>query len=268
MKISIRFKTALKRIIVSCMGVIVLSSCSSLKKETKKPLNEIRVIFFDVNETMLDLESMRDSVGKALGNRRDLLSYWFSKMLHYSLVSTDINNYQDFGNIGVNSLLMVARENNIPLTAERAKKAIVGPLLSLPPHSDVIPALKELQKMNIKLVTLTNSSNFGVKSQLENANMIDFFDDRLSIEDIKIYKPHGSTYKWAIDKLNVTPQEAVLVAAHGWDVAGAKAAGLKAVFVSRPGKSLYPLSIQPDYVVKDFGELVKLLKSKNIPMKK
>jgi FMN phosphatase YigB (HAD superfamily) len=41
-------------------------------------------------------------------------------------------------------------------------------------------------------------------------------------------------------------------------------AGLKAIFVSRPGKSLYPLSRQPDYVVKDFSDLVKLLKSKNI----
>ena len=183
-------------------------------------------------------------------------------MLHYSLVSTDIDNYQDFGQIGVASLLMVANENNIPLTKEQAKKAIVTPLLKLPPHSDVIPALKELRKLNVKLVTLTNSSNFGVKSQLTNAKMIKLFDDRLSIEDIKTYKPHTSTYHWAAKKMDIRPEQAMLVAAHGWDVAGAKAAGMQATFVARPGKSLYPLSIQPDHVVKNFSELVVIIKNK------
>ena len=254
-----------KKIMVMLLaGLSLLGSCSSLSKESKTKNDELKVIFFDVNETMLDLESMRESVGKALGNRSDLLSYWFSKMLHYSLVSTDIDNYQDFGKIGVNSLLMVAKENNIKLTAQQAKKAIVTPLLSLPPHSDVIESLKELRKLNVKLVTLTNSSNFGVKTQLTNAKMIDLFDDRLSIEDIKTYKPHLSTYKWASKKMNIRPEQALLVAAHGWDVAGAKGAGMKAIFVARPGKALYPLSIQPDYVVKDFKELVKVIKSKYV----
>lgn len=248
-------------IIIALVGPLLFTSCAS-SKTTQQNNQNTKVVYFDVNETMLDLESMRDSVGKALDGRKDLLPYWFSKMLHYSLVSTDINNYQDFGKIGVNSLLMVAEENGIALTKEQAKKAIVTPLLSLPPHSDVIPALKELKKMNYKLVTLTNSSNFGVKTQLENAKMIEFFDKRLSIEDIKTYKPHTSTYHWAAEKMGIQPSEGLLVAAHGWDVAGAKAAGMKAVFIARPGKSLYPLSIQPDYVVKDFNGLVEILKKK------
>lgn len=255
-------QTKIFKLLSTITLLVALTACSSAPKPENLSIKDVKVVFFDVNETMLDLESMRESVGAALGGRKDLLSYWFSKMLHYSLVSTDINNYQDFGKIGVNSLLMVAQENNIALSPEQAKKAIVTPLLTLPPHSDVIPALKELKKMNIRLVTLTNSSNYGVRTQLENAKMIDYFDERLSIEDIKTYKPAVSTYEWALNKMNIKAQEAVLVAAHGWDVAGAKAAGLKAVFVARPGKSLYPLSIQPDYVVKDFKELVEVLKVK------
>ena len=50
-----------------------------------------------------------------------------------------------------------------------------------------------------------------------------------------------------------------MVAAHGWDVAGAKAAGMQTAFVARPGKALYPLAQAPDYVVKDLTELVKAL---------
>jgi len=50
-----------------------------------------------------------------------------------------------------------------------------------------------------------------------------------------------------------------MVAAHGWDIAGAKAASLQTVFVARPGKVLYPLAEKPDHVVKDIKELAKLL---------
>ncbi len=243
--------------------LLLSSACSTgqnKKGDQMMSQDKIKVIFFDVNETMLDLNSMRKSVAKALQGREDLLPYWFSKMLHYSLVSNDIGNYQDFGKIGVNALLMVAQENKITLSESEAKEAIVGPLLSLPAHPDVPNALKELKKLDVKLVTLTNSSNFGVKTQLENAKLTQYFDERLSIEDIKTYKPQTETYLWALKKMGVKPSEAILIAAHGWDVAGAKAAGLKAAFVARPGKSLYPLSIQPDYVVKDFTEFVEIMK--------
>ena len=53
--------------------------------------------------------------------------------------------------------------------------------------------------------------------------------------------------------------EAMLVAAHGWDIAGANAAGFQTVFVARPGKALYPLAEKPDHVVKDIKEFAELL---------
>lgn len=43
-----------------------------------------KILFFDVNESLLDLDKMKESVGKALGGREDLLPLWFSSMLHYS----------------------------------------------------------------------------------------------------------------------------------------------------------------------------------------
>jgi len=67
-----------------------------------------KVIIFDVNETLLDLENMRTSVGEALNGRDDLLPLWFSTMLHHSLVVSATGEYQSFGNIGVAALEMVA----------------------------------------------------------------------------------------------------------------------------------------------------------------
>ena len=96
-----------------------------------------KVIIFDVNETLLDLDNMRESVGSALGDRQDLLPLWFSKMLHYSLLATVTDEYQDFGKIGVAALMMVAQNNDISISEQDAKSAIVPPLLSLPAHPDV-----------------------------------------------------------------------------------------------------------------------------------
>lgn len=219
-----------------------------------------KVIVFDVNETLLDLESMRDSVGEALGGREDLLPLWFSTMLHHSLVTTVTGDYQDFGKIGIAALLMVAESNQIPLTEEKAKTAILSSLLNLPAHADVINGLTELRKLGYTLVSFTNSSNKGVKTQFTNAGLIQYFDARYSVEDAKVYKPDLRAYQWLFKKLNIQPEQALMVAAHGWDVAGAKAAGMQTAFIRRAGKTLYPLAQTPDYIVSDLNQLVAQLK--------
>ena len=231
-------------------------------KNTAMSARELRapkVIFFDVNETLLDLTAMRSSVGEALGGRDDLLPLWFSTMLHHSLVDSTTGRFHTFGEIGVASLLMVAEIEGIELTKAQAKTAIVTPLQSLPPHPDVRDGLQALKNKGYKLVSLTNSSNQGVYTQFKNADLLSYFDERLSVEDINLYKPDTRTYEWAIEKMGIAAEDAMLVAAHGWDIAGAKQAGWQAAFIARPGKVLYPLAIAPDTVVSGLDELVSQL---------
>nr|WP_283645420.1 haloacid dehalogenase type II [Alteromonas macleodii] len=231
-------------------------------KNTAMSARELRapkVIFFDVNETLLDLTAMRSSVGEALGGRDDLLPLWFSTMLHHSLVDSTTGRFHTFGEIGVASLLMVAEIEGIELTKAQAKTAIVTPLRSLPPHPDVRDGLQALKNKGYKLVSLTNSSNQGVYTQFKNADLLSYFDERLSVEDINLYKPDTRTYEWAIEKMGIAAEDAMLVAAHGWDIAGAKQAGWQAAFIARPGKVLYPLAIAPDTVVGGLDELVTQL---------
>ncbi|MFG0335814.1 MAG: haloacid dehalogenase type II, partial [Maioricimonas sp. JB049] len=75
-------------------------------------------LFFDVNETLLDLAGMKVSVAGALGSRDELLPLWFTTMLQYSLVTTVADRYDDFGTIGVAALQMVARNHDIDLSEE------------------------------------------------------------------------------------------------------------------------------------------------------
>lgn len=250
----------------SVVPVLLLAAACSAVPSTRTAAEDSHmldarptVVFFDVNETLLDLTAMRASVGEALGGREDLLPLWFSTMLHHSLVDSATGRFHTFGEIGVAALLMVAASNDIELEPSAAREAIVVPLRSLPPHPDVVDALEALRAQGIRLVSLTNSSNEGVRTQFENAGLLELFDDRLSVEDVGVYKPHGATYRWAARTAGVPIGESMLVAAHGWDVAGAKAAGMRAAFVRRPGKVLYPLALDPDLVVDDLGELVRFL---------
>ena len=55
----------------------------------------------------------------------------------------------------------------------------------------------------------------------------------------------------AAEVLQVTTEEIWFVAAHGWDVAGAVAAGCRAAFIARPGREQFPLAPKIDITGSD-----------------
>jgi 2-haloacid dehalogenase len=209
-----------------------------------------KLLVFDVNETLLDLRAMKDGVAEALAGRADLLPLWFTTMLHYSLVSTVGDNYDDFGAIGVAAMMMVARNHGVELSQEAAREAVM-PICSLPAYPEVAAALGQLKQAGFRMVTLTNSSHATVDAQIKNAGLVELFEDLLSIEDVQMFKPHTHVYRWAARKIGVPSNECLLLAAHGWDIAGALWAGWRAAFLSRPGAQLYPLAPAPEIVAPD-----------------
>jgi len=240
------------------LGTITLSNSVFAQEHTAMPAP--KVIIFDVNETLLDLAPLRGSVDQALQGREDLLPLWFSTMLHYSLVDTLSNDYHDFGQIGAAALMMVAEAQGIEVTPEQARKAIVETITKLPAYPDVAPSLQALKDKGYKIVSLTNSSNKGVAAQFEHAGLTQYFEHRYSVEDVQAFKPDARTYEWVLEELGVAPEEVLMVAAHAWDLAGAKAVGLQTAFIQRPGTVLYPLTARPDYVVQNLAQLLDHLK--------
>lgn len=113
------------------------------------------------------------------------------------------------------------------------------------------------------MVSFTNSSNKGVETQFKNAGLTSYFEERLSVEDIGKFKPHTDAYDWAARKMGVAPSDCLLVAAHGWDIAGAVWAGWRGAFISRPGAQLYPLAPNPEINEKD----LKLVTDRLIALK-
>jgi len=216
------------------------------------------MLFFDVNETLLDLNAIKASVATALDRREDLLPLWFTTMLQYSLVATVGEHYDDFGTIGAAAMVMVARNNQVALSLEAARNAVL-PMRSLPPHREVLSALGTLKEAGFRMVTLTNSSQTAVDAQIENAGLSEMFEAKLSVDSVRRFKPHRQVYNWAVTRMGLMPAECMLIAAHGWDVAGALWAGWRAVFLSRPGAQQYPLAPQPEIAEPNLDGAVKHL---------
>lgn len=215
------------------------------------------VLLFDVNETLLDLTPLSDSINAVLLDER-AAKLWFTTMLQYSLVMTVSEQHASLPNIGAAVLEMIARNTDVVLTSEEAKKAL-EPMLTLPPFPDVRPGLEKLKQHGFRLATLTNSSQVGVKAQMEYAGLTDCFEQQLSVESVGKYKPHRAVYEWAASKMQCQPSRCMLVAAHGWDVAGAKWAGLQTAFINRAGQQLFPLGLKPDFHVADLMGLADQL---------
>jgi 2-haloacid dehalogenase len=205
-----------------------------------------RVLVFDVNETMLDINALEPHFARAFGDR-SVLREWFSTLLLYSNVVTVAGPYADFGAVAGAALDMVAQARDIQLGQEDRRLILEG-TRALPAHADVRPALERLRNDGFRLVTLTNSAPAAVEQQLKNAGLADAFERSFSVDSVKRFKPAPEPYRYVAQQLGVDIGDLRLIAAHGWDVLGALQAGCAAAFVARPGKALYPLGPRPDIV--------------------
>src|SRR5882762_3654276 len=202
-----------------------------------------KVLVFDVNQTMLDLNALRPQFARVFGDGK-ALDEWFPLLLHYSLVVTVADAYADFATVGRAVLEMLAATKGIKLSSEDATQILQG-VLMMPAHPDVPESLKRLRAAGFRMVTLTNSSPSAVKAQLHNAGLTLYFDESISVDSIRRYKPDLEVYKSAAKHLGAQPAELLLIAAHPWDVFGAMKAGWQAAFLARNGITPFPMGPKP-----------------------
>ena len=212
---------------------------------------------FDVNETLLDLAPVRRAVNTLLLDESGA-SMWFSSLLHYSLVMTVAGRHADFSAIGAAVLQMHARNRDIVISVDEARE-VLKPMRELQPHPDVEPALRRLKAAGFRLASLTNSSQAAAEAQLAHAGIAELFEQRFSVDSVQRFKPHADVYGWAASQLQLAPEDCLLVAAHGWDVAGAQWAGWQAAFIARREQQKFPLAPVPTFDVGDLNALADAL---------
>ena len=202
-----------------------------------------KVLAFDVNQTLLDVNALRPHFARVFGDGGVLLE-WFALLLQYSLVMTVADAYIDFGSVGRAVLEMLANTRGVKLLPEDAARISQG-MLALPAHPEVAENLKRLRAAGFRMVTLTNSTLPAVKAQLQNAGIAQYFDDSISVDSVHRFKPDLEVYRSAATHLGARPGELLLIAAHAWDVFGAMKAGWQTAFVARGGIAPLPLGPKP-----------------------
>ena len=212
-----------------------------------------KMLVFDVNETLLDLAALKPVFASALGST-DAMGEWFARMLHGSLVANHTGRYRPFGDIGIEALLMVAGKRGIELEKDQARD-VVGTMRRLPPHPDVIPGLSALRSACIRMITLTNGSSEAADDQMANSGLGEFFELSLSVDAVGRFKPAPETYLMASVRTEVEVDEMMMVAAHDWDVLGARTVGIPGAFVARSGSVWSLADHAAELVVPDITEL-------------
>ena len=191
---------------------------------------------------------------------KNVKNEWFKQVLQTALVMTILGQYTDFASVGRIALDMTALRHNIELDDDD-RRVIAETMLSLPPHPEVREALQLLTDANIRLAALTNSAQQAAETQLANAGLAQFFDKILSVEAVRKFKPSVEVYQMAQDKLNESPENLWLVAAHDWDIAGAMNAGWRGIFIARPGMVFAPQATQPQIAGEDMLIAIQMVKS-------
>jgi len=204
------------------------------------------VLFFDVNETLLDLGGLATHFEELFGSA-EIMSEWFVRMLHGSLVANHVGKHRPFGLIGAEALMVLAQKRGIDVDPGRAV-AIVEGMRRLPAHPDVPAALDSLEAAGFRMIALTNSSPDMVEAQLTEAGIADCFERAISVDTIGRFKPSPDVYLHAAMQAGVEVDQAMLISAHDWDLIGARSVGIPGAFLARPGV-VWGLPDQPPEIV-------------------
>ena len=215
--------------------------------------HSVRVVAFDVNETMFSLQRMGVAFGEA-GVDPATVPLWFARLLRDGFALAAMGQHQPFGALAAESLRALA-----PDLDEPAVETVLDAFRELDPHPDVEPALRRLREAGVPAVTLTNGSTEVVQAMLARATLTSYVQRSFSVAEVRRWKPAPEPYRWVASQLDLDPGEVALVASHPWDCAGARAAGLVAGWVNRAGARWPAVFAPPDVTGPDLTAVVAAL---------
>ena len=106
---------------------------------------------------------------------------------------------------------------------------------------DTFPEIKDmlarLKDGGMKTAILSNGSPDMLNSAVEGAELGELLDAAISVDGLRVYKPHPTVYQLAVDGLDVPADRICFMSSNAWDVSGAAAFGFRVVCATAMGKS-------------------------------
>jgi len=220
-------------------------------------MTALPLIVFDVNETLLDLETMEPTFERIFADQ-GAMRLWFANFIMYSAALTVAGCYVPFTDIGAAVMKMLADTRGIRIS-DADKRELTEKFSTMPPHAEVPASLRKLRKAGFRLFTLTDNLLEVQTRQLRHGGIVDLFERRFSADGVKHHKPSREAYAYVERELGARPSDFCLIACHTWDTLGAVAAGWQAALIKRPGNDLLGVGPQPQIVGADLNDVADQL---------
>jgi 2-haloacid dehalogenase len=206
-------------------------------------MNRPQAVALDIVETVFALEPISSRL-KSAGLPEGALRLFFAQMLRDAFALEASGAYKPFREVAAGSLAVLMASHGVK--AGKNVDEVLAGFAELPAHADVAPALERLRSAGIRIIALTNGGADNTRKLLDRSGLASFVERIISIDEVRRWKPNREVYLHAARALGVAPDRLTLIAAHAWDVHGAKEAGLGGAWVRRQDKTYQPAMQAPD----------------------
>ena len=182
------------------------------------------LIVFDVNETLLDLQTMEPTFQRIFGDKR-AMRLWFANFIMYSAALTVAGCYVPFTDIGSAVMKMLADTQGINID-DADKEELKEKFSTMPPHREEPAALAKLRDAGSRMFTFTDNLLEVQTRQLDHGGIVHLFERRFSADGVKHHKPSRQAYGYVERSLGWNPRSSALSrATHGTRSAPLRPAG-------------------------------------------
>lgn len=211
---------------------------------------------FDVYGTLVDPLALAEPLQALVGEQAvQFASLWRTKQLEYSFRRGLMRRYVDF-DICTRQALRYTQQALRCELPESDQGRLLEAYLYLPVFPEVVASLSALKIQGHRLMAFSNGVEASIRALLANAGVLPHLEDVVSVDDLHTFKPDPEVYAYLARRTGRAPAETWLVSSNAWDVIGAKAVGLRAVWVKRQPDTVFdPWEVEPDVVVSRLDEL-------------
>jgi 2-haloacid dehalogenase len=215
----------------------------------------IKALLFDVYGTLFDVYSVKEKCGGLFhGKGEEISILWRQKQLEYSFLRQLMGQYEPFINVTKDSLKYAINKLNLEYNQEK-EYALIEAYKNLCYYPEVETVLKQMKHK--KLAVFSNGSRDMLEPLIQNSGLSILFEEIISVDDIKQYKPTPASYSYALNILGLQREEVLFMSSNGWDISGAKNFGFKTAWINRSNLPIEELNLKPNAIYTDLNGILE-----------
>lgn len=210
---------------------------------------------FDAYGTLFDVHSAAARLKDEIGPAWERISQtWRVKQLEYSWIHAETGCPATFWALTERSLdYAIAVSGGAPAGMRQRLLAAYRELSAYP---EVASVLAGLRANGARLAILSNGDPDMLAAAIRSAGLEGAFDAVLSVAQAGVFKPSRKVYQLATSQFSVPAAAISFQSSNRWDIAGAKAFGMRTVWVNRSSlPDEYP-DMPADQVVDNLAALI------------